>query len=151
MSEIRTPVLIVGGGVTGLSSALFLASHDVPCVLVERHPDLLIHPRARGLTPRTVELYRQVGLEPAIQAAAYAGGDFAWVTVQAETMNDEPYGAPDEPQEDDGSSASPSSFGPIDQDKLEILVRDEARRGAPTFASRPSWCRSTRTRRASPR
>ena len=60
------PVLIIGGGVTGLSAALFLSWHGVRPLLVERHPDLLIHPRARGFNQRTVELYRQVGLEPAI-------------------------------------------------------------------------------------
>jgi putative polyketide hydroxylase len=125
-SEFHTPVLIAGGGVTGLSCALFLAWQEVPSLLVERHPDLLIHPRSRGLTPRTVELYRQVGLEAAIKAAAYAGGDFAWVPVQADTLNDEAYGTPDEPREDDGSAASPSAFGPIDQDKLEVLLRAEA-------------------------
>lgn len=128
VAELQTPVLIVGGGVTGLSGALFLAWHDVPCLLVERHPDLLIHPRARGLTPRTVELFRQVGLERAIMAAAYAGPDFVWAPIKADTLNDAEYGVPDEPQEDDGSAASPSPFGPIDQDKLELLIRDEARR-----------------------
>jgi putative polyketide hydroxylase len=51
MHDERTPVLIVGGGLVGLSTAAFLAWHDVPCLLVERHPDLLIHPRARGFTP----------------------------------------------------------------------------------------------------
>jgi putative polyketide hydroxylase len=45
----RTPVLVVGGGVVGLTAATFLAQHGVDCVLVERHPDLLLHPRARGL------------------------------------------------------------------------------------------------------
>jgi putative polyketide hydroxylase len=48
MTTIEAPVLVVGGGITGLSSALFLAWHGVPCVLVERHPDLLIHPRAEA-------------------------------------------------------------------------------------------------------
>ena len=38
-------------GLTGLSTALFLAWHGVKPLLVERHPDLLIHPRARGFTP----------------------------------------------------------------------------------------------------
>src|SRR5215472_7299173 len=82
-----TPVLIVGGGLTGLSTALFLAWHGVRPLLVERHPDLLIHPRARGFGQRTNELFRQVGLEPAIRVASYAGGDdFRWVAVRAETL-----------------------------------------------------------------
>lgn len=99
-------VLVAGGGITGLTSALFLAKHGVPCVLVEKRPGLLIHPRARGLTPRTMEIYRQAGLEQAILDAASAG--------------------PAEPDEDDGSGASPCGSGPIDQDRLEVLVRDRA-------------------------
>jgi putative polyketide hydroxylase len=87
MAEERTSVLVVGGALTGLSSAVFLAWHGVPCLVVERHPGLLIHPRLRGITPRTVEVYRQVGLEPAIRAASFAGdGDYRWVTARADRV-----------------------------------------------------------------
>jgi putative polyketide hydroxylase len=128
MPPTHTPVLIVGGGITGLSTALFLAHHGVPALLVERHPDLLIHPRARGFTARTVELYRQVGLEPAIRAHGYAAGEgFEWVAIRAETV-----ASPDwirnleEPESEADADASPSAFAPIDQDKLELLVRSRA-------------------------
>jgi putative polyketide hydroxylase len=127
MPDTRITVLVVGGSVVGLSTALFLAWHGVPVLLVERHPDLLMHPRVRGINPRTLEIYRQVGLEQAIAAAGYAGPDFTWVPVQADTLNDPEYRTPEEPAEDDGSSASPCRFGPIDQDKLEVLLRDRAR------------------------
>jgi len=128
MYDERTPLLIVGGGLVGLSAAVFLSWQGVPCLLVERHPDLLIHPRARGFTPRTVELYRQVGLEPAIQAAGYASGDsFEWVAVRAQTLASEEYAPAEEQDGGDGfGNASPSPFAPIDQDKLEILLRDRA-------------------------
>src|ERR687885_355399 len=129
MLPTQTPVLIVGGGVTGLSTALFLAQQGLSPLLVERHPALLIHPRARGFTPRTVELYRQVGLEPAIRAAGFASGEqFEWVVVRAETLASEEY-TPAEEQSDGGGfgNASPSPFAPIDQDKLEVLLRDKAK------------------------
>jgi putative polyketide hydroxylase len=122
----RTPVLVVGGGVVELTTALFVAKHQVSCVLVERRPDLLLHPRARGLTPRTMEVYRQVGLEQPILDAAYAGPGYTYQPVQATTLSDAEYHVPDEPAEDDGSGASPCGFGPIDQDKLEHLLRDRA-------------------------
>jgi putative polyketide hydroxylase len=124
----HTPVLIAGGGITGLSTALFLAHHGVSALLVERHPDLLIHPRARGFTPRTMELYRQVGLESAIHTHSYASGEgFDWVAIQADTVAGPDWVRATEPPEDDASSdASPSSFAAIDQDKLEILVRARA-------------------------
>jgi putative polyketide hydroxylase len=121
------PVLIVGGGLTGLSTALFLAWHGVQPLLIERHADLLIHPRARGFTPRTVELFRQVGLEPAIREAGFAGGDdFRWIAVRAETLADEHEPA-DEAEEGEGMrTLSPAPFAPIDQDKLEVILRRKA-------------------------
>src|ERR671937_1472001 len=128
MLPTQTPVLIVGGGISGLSAALFLAQQGLSPLLVERHPDLLIHPRARGFTPRTVELYRQVGLEPAIRAASFVPGErFSWVAVQAETLASQAYTPAEEPGDGDGfGNASPSAFAPIDQDKLEVLLRARA-------------------------
>src|SRR5215212_6750113 len=121
------PVLVVGGGLTGLSTALFLGWHGVRPLLVERHPDLLIHPRARGFTQRTVELFRQMGLEPAIREASFAGGDdFCWIAVRAETLADE-HDAVEEPEEgEEMRNLTPAPFAPIDQDKLEIILRRKA-------------------------
>lgn len=62
-----TSVLIVGGGLIGLSTALFLSWYRIPTILVERHPGTAIHPRAMGLGPRTMELFRSVGIEEAIR------------------------------------------------------------------------------------
>ena len=147
MTQERTSVLVVGGGLTGLSSAVFLAWHGVPCIVVERHPDLLIHPRLRVVLPRTVELFRQVGLEPAIQAAASAEGrPLAWAPVRAETLASEDH-IPIEESSDDGSSvgASPSAFGAIDQDELELLLRDRARELGADVRFPPNWHASSRT------
>jgi putative polyketide hydroxylase len=122
-----TRVLIVGGGLTGLSTALFLSWHGVRPLLVERHPDLLIHPRARGFTQRTVELFRQVGLEPAIRAASFAGGDdFRWVAVRAETLAGEHDPAEEAEEDAEMRTLSPAPFAPIDQDKLEVILRRKA-------------------------
>jgi putative polyketide hydroxylase len=75
-----------------------------------------------------VELYRQVGLEPAIRAASFAGGDdYRWVTARSETLASRQYVPAEEQGEESGSSAaSPCGFAPIDQDKLEILLRARA-------------------------
>jgi putative polyketide hydroxylase len=66
------PVLIVGGGPVGLCCALFLARQGVSSVLVERHASVSIHPRARALTVRTMELLRELGLEEQVRAAEAA-------------------------------------------------------------------------------
>jgi len=65
----EVPVLIVGGGPVGLTSALLLARQGVRSLLIERHPGTSIHPRARGLNIRTMEIFRSLGLEGAIRAA----------------------------------------------------------------------------------
>ncbi|MFF9909237.1 FAD-dependent oxidoreductase [Streptomyces sp. NPDC013457] len=66
----RTPVLIVGGSLVGLSTSLFLGRLGVPHTLVERHAATSIHPRGRGNNVRTMELFRGAGVERQIQAAA---------------------------------------------------------------------------------
>ncbi len=64
------PVLIAGGSLVGLSTALLLAHHGVPSLTVERHPGTAIHPRAAMFNQRAVEIYRGLGLEDEIVAAS---------------------------------------------------------------------------------
>ncbi|MFE5913064.1 FAD-dependent oxidoreductase [Streptomyces wedmorensis] len=66
----RTPVLIVGGSLVGLSTSLFLGRLGVPHTLVERHAGTSIHPRGRGNNVRTMELFRSAGMTRPIQEAA---------------------------------------------------------------------------------
>jgi len=68
----QVPVLIVGGGVVGLSAALFLLQQGITPLLIERHKGTSIHPRARGFDIRTMELYRELQLSEAIRDAGKA-------------------------------------------------------------------------------
>ena len=70
METTDIPVLIVGGSMVGLAAALFLNAHGVATLSVERHAGTAIHPRAGHFHLRTLELLRQVGLEPAAIAAS---------------------------------------------------------------------------------
>ena len=63
------PVLIVGGGPVGLSASIFLSAFGIRSLLVERHPGTSIVPKARGINARTMEIYRQFGVEAAIRSA----------------------------------------------------------------------------------
>jgi len=67
MTTDEVPVLIVGGSLVGLSTALFLARQGVEVLTVERHAGTAIHPRAGHLHLRTLELMREVGLEPSLE------------------------------------------------------------------------------------
>ncbi len=68
----EVPVLIVGGGPVGLTASILLSQHGVRSLLVERHPGTAILPKARGINARTMELYRQIGIEDEIRAAGLA-------------------------------------------------------------------------------
>lgn len=70
MAQAEVPVLVVGGGPVGLSASLLLSRFGVRSLLVERHPGTSVHPKARGLNVRTLELFRVWGLETSVRAAA---------------------------------------------------------------------------------
>ena len=53
------PVLIVGGGPVGLTASILLSRPASRSLLVERHPGTAIHPKARGINARTMEIFRQ--------------------------------------------------------------------------------------------
>ncbi len=61
------PVLIVGGSLVGLTTALLLRWHGVDSLTVERHSGTAIHPRAGHFQLRTVEILRSVGLEDVVR------------------------------------------------------------------------------------
>ena len=62
------PVLIAGGGTVGLTVSVLLARHGVRSLVAERHPGTSILPRAFGINVRTMEIFRVLGMEDAIQA-----------------------------------------------------------------------------------
>lgn len=69
MTDERTPVLVVGAGLAGLSAAMFLGVHGVRALVVERHPTTSIYPKARGQFPHTMEALRVAGIADHIVAA----------------------------------------------------------------------------------
>ncbi|MFE7311509.1 FAD-dependent monooxygenase [Streptomyces sp. NPDC057555] len=68
MSEI--PVVIAGGGTVGLATAVFLGHHGVRSLVVERRAKPSNHPRALGISLRTLEFFREVGLREEMAGAA---------------------------------------------------------------------------------
>ncbi len=105
---------------------MFLAWRKVPTVLVERHPGSSPHPRAIGFTPRTLELFRAVGLGSRIPQAP---PDFRLRRARVESLAgkwfEESSWTPEDPQ------ASPIEYSPcsgaaLAQDRLEPILRDKA-------------------------
>jgi putative polyketide hydroxylase len=120
-----TPVLIVGGSLVGLSAAVFLAWQGVPVVVVDKHRGSSPHPRAIGFTTRTVEHFRQVGVELPASVQDMKPPRRARVESLAGTWLEEypwtpgGHGAY-------GAEASPVHAIAITQDRLEPILRDRA-------------------------
>ncbi|MDE2374005.1 MAG: FAD-dependent monooxygenase [Hyphomicrobiales bacterium] len=62
------PVLIAGGGLVGLSMAMFLAEYGVRSLAIERLRNVLPLPRAAFFHMRTIELFRSCGIEAEVRA-----------------------------------------------------------------------------------
>jgi 2-polyprenyl-6-methoxyphenol hydroxylase-like FAD-dependent oxidoreductase len=61
------PVLIAGGGLVGLSAAMFLAQHGVSSLAVERLRGGSQLPRAAFFHMRTIEMFRTAGIEDEVR------------------------------------------------------------------------------------
>ena len=85
MERDEDRVLIVGGGLVGLTTAMFLAQHGVRSVAIEKMTTQSKLPRAAFFHMRTFELFRQAGLEDAVrrQSEAEFTPDGAIVAVES--------------------------------------------------------------------
>jgi len=130
MSDIRVPVLVVGGGPVGLSTALFLGCHGVPTLLVEKRDSTSQLPRAPGLQARTMELFRAAGVHREIRALevgdshAYFKGGILQVRTFAEIDDAVVLEAPSL----DGPEISPERVMGCGQDRYERVLVDLVRR-----------------------
>lgn len=129
MQTNKTQVLIIGGSLVGLSSAMFLGLQGVGSILVERHAGSSSHPRAIGYTQRTMELFAAAGIISYIpqvpanfrlrraEVESLAGkwkDDTQWTPVKE--------GQPQKP----AIEYSPYTGASFPQDKLEPILRKRA-------------------------
>jgi 2-polyprenyl-6-methoxyphenol hydroxylase-like FAD-dependent oxidoreductase len=129
MSGQRTQadVLIVGGGLAGLTAALLLRAHDVAATLVEKRASTSPQPKARRLHMRSMEIFRQLGLADLVRDAArdLAGHDHMAVGNTLADARQLPLwqaSGPGEPAVD----PSPELPCLLSQDLLEPLLRTAA-------------------------
>ncbi|MET9323000.1 FAD-dependent monooxygenase [Streptomyces sp. NPDC003038] len=59
-ADRHVPVLIVGGGGSGLTSSLALSDLGIESLLVERHPSTSVQPKAHILNARTMEIFEHL-------------------------------------------------------------------------------------------
>jgi len=66
-----TEVLIVGAGPVGLTLSIDLGKRGVDCILIEKNDAPLGYPKMERCNPRTMEIFRRLGLADAVRAAGY--------------------------------------------------------------------------------
>ena len=125
---IRTPVLVVGGGLAGLSSAMLLAWRGVQSLVVERHASTARWPQARGVNPCTLEVLRVVpGFEDDLRAVSPPSFvDFKIVIAESVTGRELKVILP--PRGLDTSAISPAPMSGAGQDRIEQVLLQHARR-----------------------
>src|SRR3954467_10784242 len=64
----EVPVLFAGGGLVGLSTAMFLAQHGISSLAIERLKQGSHLPRAAHFHMRTLEMFRSAGIEDEVRA-----------------------------------------------------------------------------------
>ena len=70
MNVLSTQVLVVGGGLVGLTTALVLRHHGVEVTLVEKRATTSPQPKARRFHMRTMEVFRELGIAGLVHEAA---------------------------------------------------------------------------------
>jgi len=130
MPDVRVPVLIIGGGPVGLSSALFLSHQGIRTLLVEKRDGTSSLPRAPGLQARTMELFRSAGVHKEIRTLEMGDSHpyFEGGIIQVKTFADIDNAITLEAPSLDGERISPERVMGCGQDRYEKvlvnLVRD---------------------------
>ncbi|BBZ05479.1 2,4-dichlorophenol 6-monooxygenase [Mycolicibacterium chitae] len=90
MSDTKVPVLIVGGGASGLMTSIMLSCYGIDHILVERHEGTSILPKAHYLNQRAMELFRQFEVADDIYAVGTPTEKMASVVWQTTLAGDGP-------------------------------------------------------------
>lgn len=126
MPDHDVPVLVVGGSLVGLSVSLLLAARGVPHMLIERHRGTAIHPRAASFHQGTMEIFRSVGMQETVEAAAEEEFVQNGAIIAVESLTGKELQYFYRSYNDGVEGLSPTSRLFITQVGLEPLLRDRA-------------------------
>jgi 2-polyprenyl-6-methoxyphenol hydroxylase-like FAD-dependent oxidoreductase len=125
-NDEQVPVLVVGGSLVGLSTAMLLGMHGVRALVVERHGGTAVHPRAAHFHLRTLEVLRAAGIEAVVRETSEAQYDSDGGISAVESLAGREI-AKYIPSLNAGVEAvSPSRRLFITQDSLEPILRSRA-------------------------
>lgn len=118
----EVPVLVVGGGPAGLTTAIALARHGVEVLLAERRREQSGLPRATVISTRSMELLRSWGLTEEILAG---GIDVEWLMRECTTLAEAASGRSIQvglPTREQAAMISPTGPACVPQDHLEPVL-----------------------------
>src|SRR5215216_7626733 len=136
MPHEEVPVLIVGGSLVGLTTAMLLGRHGVPSLSVERHAGTAIHPRAGHFQLRTMELLRQLGLEERVRAKSLETYSPTGGIIAVESLAGRELATYVKELNEGVEGFSPTVRVFINQDVLEPLLHERALELGATVRSR---------------
>src|SRR4051795_9487903 len=126
MPDDEVPVLIVGGSLVGLTTAMLLGHHGVPSLSVERHAGTAIHPRAGHFQLRTMETLRMMGLEERVRATSLRTYSPTGGIIAVESLAGRELATYVKELNEGVEGFSPTVRVFINQDALEPLLREHA-------------------------
>jgi 2-polyprenyl-6-methoxyphenol hydroxylase-like FAD-dependent oxidoreductase len=124
--EEETPVLIVGGSLVGLTTAMLLGHHGVRALSLERHAGTAIHPRAGHFQLRTLEILREMGLEERVRAKSLEMYSATGGIIEVDSLAGEERATYVAELNEGVGGFSPTVRVFINQDVLEPILRDRA-------------------------
>src|SRR4051812_14791100 len=126
MPDEEIPVLIVGGSLVGLTTAMLLGHHGVPSLSVERHAGTAIHPRAGHFQLRTMEVIRQMGLEERVRTKSLETYSATGGIIAVESLAGRELATYVRELNEGVEGFSPTVRVFINQDALEPILRERA-------------------------
>src|SRR3954454_19919299 len=136
MPDAEVPVLIVGGSLVGLTTAMLLGHHGVPSLSVERHAGTAIRPRAGHFQLRTMELLRQLGLEQRVRAKSLETYSATGGISAVESLAGRELATYVSELNEGVEGLSPTVRVCINQDALEPILLERARELGATVSTR---------------
>src|SRR5918912_2897754 len=126
MTEEEIPVLIVGGSLVGLTTAMLLGHHGVPSLAIERHSGTASHPRAGHFQLGTMEVLRRLGLEDRVRAKSAETYSPTGGIIAVESLAGRELATYVHELNEGVEGFSPTVRVFINQDALEPILREHA-------------------------
>ena len=141
-----TKILIIGAGPVGLTLSLTLAKFEIECTVIERNLTTTKHPKMDITNGRSMEIFRMLGVDGAINSAAVSPDichDVSWINrLSDQEIYRFKYSSPNEArriykQKNDGTGTTNPAVR-ISQIVVEPLLLDAAKK-SPYISLRYGW------------